>query len=517
VGFGGGSDVIVPGGSTQYLAPGAYGNILVEKDGTLILHGINANSGAGRFDVRAVKVVSGGMLLADNPVIVNLESNLRLTGNAVLAPNPITQVQPGDLQFNVEGRGAKLGKGAFVQARVRAPNGKISVGRGTIAGGQFIAQKIVVQKEASLRLQGGCGDGEKQTTEVCDTSAPNGQAACPGNCIPLGEAGQCSCRCTTDAQCNDQNACNGVETCTQGHCALGTPLSCDDGNACTNDCNPATGCAHTAVADGTGCDDDNECTKSDKCLAGVCQPGTLRECNDGNDCTADSCDPEHGCEHDPVFNGTACSDGNACTTGEVCIGGQCKNASPKDCNDLNPCTQDSCDPILGCQHLPLTNGASCAGPNPCTALDICNAGACTSGLAQLCGPSNSCTVTSCTASGPAGSQTAECHSTPTVDCNDLNPCTIDTCNPQTGCQHAPVVNGSSCAGPSPCTALDVCNAGSCTSGVPQLCNDSNPCTTESCSVVGPVGSQTAQCNYAARPNQTPCGPNGQVCVNSFCQ
>src|SRR5213075_264814 len=52
--------------------------------------------------------------------------------------------------------------------------------------------------------------------------------------------------CTTDADCNDGNLCNGSETCVGGVCQQGTAINCDDGLFCTIDsCVPATGaCVH---------------------------------------------------------------------------------------------------------------------------------------------------------------------------------------------------------------------------------------------------------------------------------
>ncbi len=58
----------------------------------------------------------------------------------------------------------------------------------------------------------------------------------------------------TDASCNDGNICNGVETCRAGVCTAGTPLDCDDGDPCTVDsCDPRSGCQHTTVADLASC------------------------------------------------------------------------------------------------------------------------------------------------------------------------------------------------------------------------------------------------------------------------
>jgi hypothetical protein len=425
-GSGGGTDVDVPARSTKYLAPGTYGNLIVERGGTLVLHGLDAGSGSGRYDVLAVKVIDGGTLLADNPVQVNVKNALRLTGEAVLAPS-VPSILPGDVRFDVEGRGAKLGKGALAQAHVRAPNGKITVGRGTLAIGRMIASKLVVQKNAVLANLGGCGDGIKQGTEICDTSAANGDQACPGDCIPFGQAGQCTCRCTSNAECNDGNACNGVETCSAGHCVLGTPPDCDDDNPCTIDCAPNSGCIQVPLADDTGCDDGNQCTTGDFCQGGACVAGAPRACNDGNDCTADACDPTHGCSHTALATGLACSDGDMCTQADACIRGNCISGSTISCDDSNPCTVDSCDPLTGCRHDPVTDGISCAGTSPCSTLDTCQGGVCIGRGAQICSDGKECTVDSCTPVGPVGSQTPQCSSSNAANFTPCGPSGTKSC------------------------------------------------------------------------------------------
>jgi len=414
--------VDVPGGSVRFLDPGAYGIVVVQANGILVLQGLDPGSGVGQYDVRALKVSGGGILIANNPAIVLISESFKVTGTSFVGPNPATAGQPGDLQISVGGRAAKLGRGARVMAHVFAPNGRIAVGRGSAAIGRFVANKIVLQKSSSVHLTGGCGDGVRQATEVCDTSAPNGDAACPGKCIPgdpqglgriaLGAAGQCSCQCATNAECDDDNACNGVETCSGNHCVPGPAPACDDNNPCTTDCAPATGCVTVNLPDETSCNDGNECTKSDKCTGGACVGGTPRSCDDGNDCTADSCDPDDGCEHTALANGAPCEDGNACTLDDACIRGACASGAPRDCNDLNPCTIDGCDLVEGCTNDDVPNGLSCAGTSPCTTADVCFAGTCTSGAGTLCSDSNPCTTDTCTLEGPVDMQTATCDHTP---------------------------------------------------------------------------------------------------------
>ncbi|MFO0974206.1 MAG: RHS repeat-associated core domain-containing protein [Phycisphaerae bacterium] len=60
-------------------------------------------------------------------------------------------------------------------------------------------------------------------------------------------------------------------------------------------------------------------------------------------------------------------------------------------------------------------------------------------------------------------------------CDDHNPCTTDSCDPQTGaCSHQPM----NCDDGNPCT-VDVCVNGVC-QHTPQDCNDNDPCTDDAC-------------------------------------
>jgi hypothetical protein len=87
--------------------------------------------------------------------------------------------------------------------------------------------------------------------------------------------------------CDDGNACTTNDRCLDGEC-VGDPRSCDDANVCTTDsCIPATGCVYAPTV-GTPCDDDRLCTTGDHCSGGNCV-GVAVPCDDGLDCTADSC------------------------------------------------------------------------------------------------------------------------------------------------------------------------------------------------------------------------------------
>src|SRR5262249_32058776 len=83
----------------------------------------------------------------------------------------------------------------------------------------------------------------------------------------------------------------------------GPAPNCDDGNGCTDDsCNPATGCVHTNNT--APCNDGNACTTNDHCAGGACMGGAALNCDDGVACTVDSCNPLTGCVHDSSGCGT---------------------------------------------------------------------------------------------------------------------------------------------------------------------------------------------------------------------
>ena len=301
------------------------------------------------------------------------------------------------------------------------------------------------------------------------------------------------------APCDDGDACTTVDTCAGGTCTGGPAPDCDDGNPCTDDaCDPVLGCVHTANND--PCDDGNACTTNDTCSAGMCVGGAAPDCDDGNLCTDDSCDPVMGCVS--VNNADPCDDGNACTIDDTCSSGMCVGGGPADCDDGNPCTDDSCDPVDGCEST--ANTAPCEDGNACTTNDICSAGMCVGGAAPNCDDANPCTDDSCDPidgcinadnidpcdDGDACTTddtcaAGSCAGGPPPDCDDGNPCTDDTCDPVLGCVNTN--NTDPCDDGNACTTGDTCSLGVCVGGAAPDCDDGNPCTDDSCdSVLGCV-------------------------------
>jgi MYXO-CTERM domain-containing protein len=118
--------------------------------------------------------------------------------------------------------------------------------------------------------------------------------------------------------------CEGAAECASGSCADGVCCDTPCGNSATNDCQAcsiAAGAASNGFCGSTTtantCDDGDACTLTDQCdESGTCAGATPRDCDDQNECTIDSCDASSGCAHAPAADGTAC-DGGECRGG-VC-------------------------------------------------------------------------------------------------------------------------------------------------------------------------------------------------------
>ncbi len=149
-----------------------------------------------------------------------------------------------------------------------------------------------------------------------------------------------------------------------GCCAVAA--DCDDGNACSADlCQPTSGgtpgCVHTPKAD-------------------CCN--TVGDCNDGKPCTLDLCPvPGGNCQHSAAVD--------CCMTAA-------------DCDDKDACTIDACAaPGGACKH----QNTCCKTDAECTSADSCFTGSCSAGQCVF--------------------QSVCCQND--SDCDDFDPCTKDAC------------------------------------------------------------------------------------------
>jgi hypothetical protein len=199
-----------------------------------------------------------------------------------------------------------------------------------------------------------CDDNNECTADTCDQAT--------GSCVHTPLPGQ---------PCNQSNKCRTDVCNASGQCQPGpATVTCPQCQVCE----PATAtCVN--VSNGTPCEDGNLCTLGDTCQSGTCQPGAAKTCpSTGNQCTESVCNKTTGvCETRNKPNGTGCDDGNPCTVGDTCQSGTCMPGSLKDCNDNNVCTNDTCNPSTGvCVHMPVPDNTPCGG-----AMQRCCSGTCT--------------------------------------------------------------------------------------------------------------------------------------------
>jgi cysteine-rich repeat protein len=149
----------------------------------------------------------------------------------------------------------------------------------------------------------GCGDMAVEGAEECD----DGNQTAGDGCEPT-----CVYSCSEDADCSDNDVCNGVETCdTAAHlCVIGEAPNCDSPDECHQaGCDPVGGCTLILI-DGDGdrhapdtfeCGDDCDDTRADV------NPGQVELCDDLDQ----NCDGEGQPEEAPTWFVDCDADGYA--------------------------------------------------------------------------------------------------------------------------------------------------------------------------------------------------------------
>ncbi len=207
----------------------------------------------------------------------------------------------------------------------------------------------------------------------CDDGNPCTTDSCPG--------GVCQNANNSDP-CNDGDSCTQTDACQGGSCVGTNPVVCTAQDQCheIGACDTVTGaCSNPVSPNGTGCNDGDACTQTDTCQTGACTGANPVVCTAQDQChEIGACDTGTGvCSNPASPNGSGCDDGDACTADETCLGGVCGGGVGVVCDDLNPCTIDTCDTGAGCVSTPGADGANagCDDGIACTS-DECEAGGC---------------------------------------------------------------------------------------------------------------------------------------------
>lgn len=173
--------------------------------------------------------------------------------------------------------------------------------------------------------------------------------------------------CQSDRECNDGIACT-IDHCEDGVCKQ-TP--CED--CCPNAdevCIAGRGCGPARQA----CTDHSDCSDGIGCTIDRCVDGSYCEHRPEHGLCPDDeqCYPGLGCSEPPA---EICSEDEDC--GSFCSGrwkceGEfaCQYLGPRNCDDGDPCTVDRCDPETdSCVHEPLDADGDGYGPIACGGTD----------------------------------------------------------------------------------------------------------------------------------------------------
>ncbi len=365
-------------------------------------------------------------------------------------------------------------------------------------------------------------------------------AASSANCIDIERSGGAAADVVVDAPAEDEGG-DGGPSCTLDEECVGTVAV----NACQRvDCQNQR-CTSVAANDGASCTSD-----SSLCITGTCSDGSCTgladvDCGhlDQGRCQSGACDQATGqCVATHAALGTTCAD-SLCTIATCDGEGACGidgYAAGAACSTGTPCLIDgSCTESGVCQESWDAESCACTDDSECDDQLDCTLNRCIGGSCQFepfavnCAINGSCyfvdTVSPsdpCRACRPSITQWGWSG----IDCDDQDPCTVDTCSPTGGCQQDPAAaDGAPCADGPACAseALGTCQDGSCL-GCEFMCVLSTDC--ESAVDAPPKGPcETYKCEEGQclvllndELQGTPCEPDDPcvvdgVCVSGLCQ
>ncbi len=350
---------------------------------------------------------------------------------------------------------------------------------GDVDGGEndcvAIDSDITSGRFCGVRCGGTFGDCREGYTCVDDQCRPD-DATCECSAAAVEADATTSCgRTVADAECRGQRTCATVGAApTECDAPEGDVESCDGRD---NDCDDVT-------------DEDVDC--GDYACKG--DTGCATTCDDNADCAPGlACDLD---DRDGDQRRNECArtgeNGTACTLGVECDSGFCSNDHCCDGGDDTLCCAVDAD----CAALDGEATCTDAGTNGCIGLKSfgrCQDSICT---VEVLPSSEGCVGQVCRGAqcidggvldgahlcGPSG----ECIETADRSCDDVDPCTIDTCNANSGCDHAPTSGDTAQA----CYSFDEATrgVGACSDGT-TVCQNG---TASQCG--GEIGPGTEGCN-----------------------
>jgi hypothetical protein len=392
-----------------------------------------------------------------------------------------------------------------------------------VGGGDQVAIADTVTAGAAEVAVGDVADGDAGPLgcpDDCDDKSPCTVDSCAdGKCVhaaivncgaaPCGPGLACAVGtfCAPDiaacVQCAESSNCGPGQQCVDHVCVAGTPCTSDV--ACKSQgkiCNLSSGFC-------SDCQKNGDCGSGTVCVAGACQAavpcasnkdcphvcdlvsGTCVACNNANDCSAEAyCNAEHVCVP-RICQVTTCALGVAF----ACTADGAGYTAGTNCSDANACTTDTCVAGIGCSYQPSVG--PCDDGSACTMNDTCLLGACQPGSSVNCDDKEPCTADSCDVSlgcvhfptQPTCQDGNVCTVNDTctaqgcvgvaIPCGDKDDCTLDSCDPASGCVHT-AMDATPCNDNDFCTTGESCVLGVCQGVTPTNCDDGDPCSLDVC-------------------------------------
>lgn len=274
----------------KQLCPGQYGTISLGLNSVLNLNG-------GVYQIQKLVLADGARLEPSEPVVILVAGALTTNVGSIIRPSAqaLNPMSAADIRIEVGGA-ITLGDSNQIRAHLLGA-AKVTTGQRLNLTGALWAKTITIGSTAMVISEGAFAAQPPTVPPPC-----NDNNACTTDaCVNLGATGFCtSTPAPSGTSCEDGKVCNGAETC--------------DGNGACQPGSPATA--------GTSCTDGNVCNGAEACDGGGgCAAGTPPTVDDGNACTADSCDPIGGVIHTNLPDGTKCSGSGICQNGTCSVQG----------------------------------------------------------------------------------------------------------------------------------------------------------------------------------------------------
>ena len=327
-------------------------------------------------------------------------------------------------------------------------------------GGSPDAESDVITVELSISDLGKApSDATVDTAVPSDTASENDSAS---DVISSDSQGKCpgasGCVCKENGDCDNAKC---IETGSSKVCATPCVDKCEDGYKCT-------------LINGTNGDSSTICVPK---FLHLCDP-----CVKSKDCqtlgNGDAACVNEGGQGN--FCGTACG-----TDADCAAGYSCQNVISVEGAPIKQCAKTSTAPELKfgeCICSDLATGqklqtscfvehkndkgeltGKCAGVRVCAATGLTSCAAPALDVEVCDGKDNDCDG-----------------STDENTCDAGGACNVGSCDPQAGCQYNKLNNVPCDADKNACTDNDQCKQGVCVPGAGKICDDGNPCTTDSC-------------------------------------